>query len=422
MWILALLPLAAATGDTALTVVFASGGRTIEQPAIVRVQSANGDTVPDGTLLDNGVLPDERAADGMYSGAVWFDGDSAQISVLAGGAEWSAGNVSFAGLEGPRFVRLSLSGDSLSATVGKSGGQAGQSGRGGKAEQGAGSGRTGKSDQSGGQGKGSKASKSGKSSGSSATAGKSSGKQSGKSGKSSGKSGKSGKASSGNSTDQVPTLPEAGEGKGARKGPGRKPGPLVMAIAALAIALAGAAAGYWYGRRKGVAPVTPLHFEPEPGIAGPGTPSLSEGLSDWSAADDDLPVLESDLLQVIAARHRVVAVCPVDHALPAVAGGPIMRTDSTSPAEVRQMVARLSNGGANRVALFVTGIAAAHVRAIGAELPAGVGGVVLCKADQPIGARPAVRCSRADNGWRLKVGERDVPGVHLGSGATALAS
>lgn len=94
----------AGTAFRPLMVEFAPKEVEVATPIVVTVRS-EGAPVVEAELADDGLMPDETARDGVYSGAMWFSGSSAEVSIKAGTQSWSAGTVSVPGEMGPRFLR-----------------------------------------------------------------------------------------------------------------------------------------------------------------------------------------------------------------------------------------------------------------------------------------------------------------------------
>lgn len=88
-----------------LMIEFAENGVTVATPVVVSVQ-ADGQPAVEAELADDGLMPDETAKDGVYSGAMWFSGASATVSARMGEQTLSAGSVAIPGALGPRFLRM----------------------------------------------------------------------------------------------------------------------------------------------------------------------------------------------------------------------------------------------------------------------------------------------------------------------------
>ncbi len=144
---------------------------------------------------------------------------------------------------------------------------------------------------------------------------------------------------------------------------------------------------------------------PEPGVLGPKTPSLSEGVSSWVAPESDLLGLTQDLLATLARHHRVVLVGDLE--LAPVFGGPVYRAPKTDPEAVGDLVEDLDEAGGAPVVILVVGACARDEAAsrYAAELSPGQGGIVVMGegSSNPPGV---VLCQRvmdgSARGWRLQ--------------------
>lgn len=74
--------------------------------------------------------------------------------------------------------------------------------------------------------------------------------------------------------------------------------------------------------------------QPEPGLLGSVTPSLSDGLSTWQIEPADSSDFVSLLLESMSQHHRVLVVTPEETSLPLVGGGPIYRARASSAVSV----------------------------------------------------------------------------------------
>jgi hypothetical protein len=144
---------------------------------------------------------------------------------------------------------------------------------------------------------------------------------------------------------------------------------------------------------------------PEPGVLGPKTPSLSEGVSTWVAPEAELLELTQELLATLARHHRVVLVGDLE--LAPVFGGPVYRAPKTTPEAVGDLVEDLDEAGGAPVVILVVGAFARDEAAsrYAAELSPGQGGIVVIGegSSNPPGA---VLCQRviagSARGWRLQ--------------------
>ena len=153
----------------------------------------------------------------------------------------------------------------------------------------------------------------------------------------------------------------------------------------------------------------PLGLEPlaEPGLLGPGTPSLSEPVSVWGATAADISALVGPLLGTVA-RHRVVCMlAPATLAAPQVFGGPVYPTSDTE--EFHDALDALAAEGTELAVGFVVAehLDAETLEGLVSGLPAGVGLVVL--AVSPTAELPApVSCRRDGARWVFAQGDTTV--------------
>ncbi|MFZ5481684.1 MAG: choice-of-anchor X domain-containing protein [Myxococcota bacterium] len=144
---------------------------------------------------------------------------------------------------------------------------------------------------------------------------------------------------------------------------------------------------------------------PARGLAGEGTPSISEGVTAWVAAEPG--ALLEPLLATLADRHRVLVVAPADTPLPSVPGGPVYRLAADSVASVASAAAIMSRSASRPLAvLVVAGGDASGWAGLRERLPDGVGAVLLC-AEAPEGV-PAVHAVPDGDAWLLRSGEATV--------------
>ncbi|MFZ5481683.1 MAG: choice-of-anchor X domain-containing protein [Myxococcota bacterium] len=140
---------------------------------------------------------------------------------------------------------------------------------------------------------------------------------------------------------------------------------------------------------------------PEPGLLGPGTPSLSDGLSMWIAPED--PALVQAIVSHLADRHRVLVVARSDVQIRPVAGGPVYRLAGTRPSQVGDAAEALAREEGPPLAVLIVsdGADAAALRDYADLLPTDVGGVVLVgkELDAPL-ARVTLRAG-ADGTWEI---------------------
>ena len=96
-----------------------------------------------------------------------------------------------------------------------------------------------------------------------------------------------------------------------------------------------------------------LERAPTPPIFGPGTPSLSSGLHIWTAPREHHPRFLQHLVGSIAQNHRVLLVLPDDAPAPAVHGGPVYVTRTTSIDTVDALLADLETQPGAPIAMVI---------------------------------------------------------------------
>jgi len=118
---------------------------------------------------------------------------------------------------------------------------------------------------------------------------------------------------------------------------------------------------------------------PEPGLSGPGTPSLSDGLVVWRVAENNLGKAVSDVLTALARFHQVLIVAPSKVAVPEVAGGPVHVCQSSRPASIHARMAELARLPGRPPALLLVGQSADAdgFRDIADAVPFNHGGIAL---------------------------------------------
>lgn len=192
-----------------------------------------------------------------------------------------------------------------------------------------------------------------------------------------------------------PPPPGAGVGRGADTG------FLYVAFGVGLLALLGAAWGWsrWRGRMGLPFGVTRL---PEPGLLGPGTPSLADGLSAWVVPPDS-PFGDA-LLAHLARHHRVLVVARSERVVAGVAGGPVYRLGAPRPARVGDVAEALARrpGPPLVVLLLLDTADPAQVAAFRDLLPAEVSGVALVPVDGEVGVPRVVVEPAADGSWWLR--------------------
>lgn len=105
-------PSAPALGQPGRLVVrVQANGRAFDAPVVAHFSTPEGEAA-EAPLVDDGVRPDERAGDGVWSGATVIRGERATLRLSAG--EWEAGLADLALPSGPpRELDLALSSDRL---------------------------------------------------------------------------------------------------------------------------------------------------------------------------------------------------------------------------------------------------------------------------------------------------------------------
>lgn len=166
----------------------------------------------------------------------------------------------------------------------------------------------------------------------------------------------------------------------------------------------------WAWSRRGArseaadGPPPNLTLLPEPALFGPGSPSLSDGLSLWVATPDEVSEALRPLLARLADGRRVLVVAPSGTAVPAVHGGPVYRLNAARPPQIALAVESLLREGGLPVSVLVASAVEdeATLRELADSLPAEVGGVVLGAVDlsAPL---PRYRLGRTGAGlWSLE--------------------
>jgi hypothetical protein len=167
--------------------------------------------------------------------------------------------------------------------------------------------------------------------------------------------------------------------------------------------------GYLWIRGRGSLSLPPgLTLVPEPGLFGPGTPSLSDGLSLWIAPPQDAGELARLLLGSLARHHRVLVSAPARSPLPSVRGGPVYRVTSGQKRALSEAVEALQELGPGELAVLVLGenLDGRSLQAQAESLPEGVGGVVVGMEAVSV-TLPTVHCHRQGDTWRFRWGEHE---------------
>ena len=168
--------------------------------------------------------------------------------------------------------------------------------------------------------------------------------------------------------------------------------------------------GYlWLRGRSAVSLPSGMTLVPEPGLFGPGTPSLSEGLSLWITSPNDANELARLLLASLARHHRVLVSAPSRSPLPAVRGGPVYRITAGKNRQLADAVDALHELNPGSLALLMLGenLDARSLKEQVETLPEGVGGVVVLM-EALTATLPTVQCQRLADRWLLRWGEHEV--------------
>lgn len=138
---------------------------------------------------------------------------------------------------------------------------------------------------------------------------------------------------------------------------------------------------------------------PEPGLLGPNTPSLSEGLSRWDASPEDTPLLAKILLATLVRHHRVLLIATPEFQVDPLFGGPVYRVAARPAAWEKAIQGLMDEGGLPLTVLYLGG---AQPEALKKVLPEGVGGIILGGDAEKM---PVVKCIRDGERWHLQIGE-----------------
>ena len=229
-------------------------------------------------MKDDGASPDVTAGDAMYSGTSMVQGDKVKVTLQMGDRTIEGGEVSWLATQTTCDLNLKLEGENLSAEAAVPGPPVAQQPAAGEPAT--------------------------VPTGSDATA------------SASPPLGNAplGNAPLGNAGNTVlPAIQPAADNSAA----------ISMVAGAAFLLLAGLLYLNWSGGSGSTLP--PL---PEPGLLGPATPSLSEGLSRWDVAQEEASSLANILLATLARNHRVLLIAPPDFQPDRVFGGPVYRASS----------------------------------------------------------------------------------------------
>ncbi len=167
--------------------------------------------------------------------------------------------------------------------------------------------------------------------------------------------------------------------------------------------------GLWRMSRGRPAPqrrAADLEPQPEAGLLGEGTPSLSDGLSLWRVEASAEAALAQGMLRVLARHHRVVVVAPAGFVLEPVAGGTVYRCAVSRPSEVEAALLALHGEPGRPLAALVVGMSEkpAYYKDLADALPPHTGGVALIGEDLSL-ELPTVTVAVAepDAGWTFQM-------------------
>ena len=351
-------------GSHGMVVRLDTGAQKVETPVVVHLKPTVGATA-DVQLKDDGAPPDVLGADGVWSGTVWNENDEFTVSVSTGKINVDGGPISWAKDDMQRDLSLTLLDGQLKAEAGVATVVRPPDG-----------------------------------------------------------SGAAGGPPGGQQGEQPPggSGPNAGAGGGAPGGfqlDGPKPkggsaigssgsdATLYVAMGICGFALAIIAHLYFRGGRSRASSSSlpdGVTLVPEAGLFGPGTPALSEGLSQWIVPPNDAHELLRPLIATLARYNRVVVCAPPRSALPSVPGGPVYRVEPGKPADLADAVIGVQEMGAGGVAVLMLGdgLDGAALKALGDALPESVGGAVLVM-QVLMTTLPVVHCERRGDVWHLKL-------------------
>ncbi len=131
---------------------------------------------------------------------------------------------------------------------------------------------------------------------------------------------------------------------------------------------------------------------------GASLPLPGAGLSAWTAPPADRGSMLRGLVATLAADHVVVLAAPTSVPSPAVLGGPVYRAEDTAAASVVDLVGRARTASARPVAVVWVGEREEQAIDLADLLPTHVGGAAVLQ--EPGQELPQVRCERMNGGWR----------------------
>ncbi len=334
-----------AQSDKGVLVRLETGGASVDGAVVATLTPTQGDAI-DLTLLDDGNPPDVTGGDGVYAAAALTNLDAFDVSLSLGDRTLSGGPVSWdPDQSGARDLVITLSGDSISvaASVPTAGGAPADPSVGGEAPANPAVGATPPADPAVG-----------------AT------------------------APAGGATPPTAAAPTIGSAVPAvgstTSGQGDALLWVVLGLGLIGLALAGVLLTRKSGGSGGGVDLPRL---PEPPLLGPGTPTLSDGMSVWQVPAGHRDALLAPLLATLARHHRVLAVAPSTVKLPPVFGGPVFHLPPSNAQDIDDAMQDLadSDGAPPALLMVVEGTDATAIEARAGNLPAGIGGIALVTGD-----------------------------------------
>lgn len=377
-------PTTIAKGARGIVVRLDAGAQKVDTPVVVHLKPTDAPAA-DVQLKDDGSPPDVMGGDGTWSGTAWNEHDEFEISINLGKTRIEGGKISWLKDDLQRDLSLTWFDGHLKAEASVANDVAGAAGAG------SGGGTvTGEPPQPGGSGDGSAP-------------------------------GVSGGGPPGASPPKGGFQLDAN----ATKGPSSNTSPatssdatLYVGIGVCGFALAFVVHLYRRGRARSSSGLPDgLTLVPESGLVGPGTPALSEGLTQWVVAPGDAHELLRPLVATLARHHRVVICAPARSALPNVPGGPVYRIEPGKPAALADAIEGLLDveAGAIAVLLLGDGLDGATLKAHADALPDGVGGAVVVM-QVLMTTLPVVHAERRGDAWRLRFTKTEVDVVEREDG------
>jgi hypothetical protein len=330
-------------------------GETISDAAFVVLTPKEGDATR-VQVKDDGAAPDVAAGDGVWAGAVWLEGDAFEVSLDVDGKQIPGGPASWAATDSARDLAVGWKSGAVTVEAGVSGSGVGNA------------------PLPGGMGDSPPA----------------------------GAAPTPGGALPGGASMSPPPL-----GNAASLGASGD-GTLYIGLGLGVLLLVGVA-WLWLRSRPADEAARPsgLTVVAEPGLLGPGTPSLSDGLQLWLVSAEDAAAVVKPLLATLARHHRVLVVAPGEMSVPSVYGGPVFRSSNLRPSRVGDAAeSLLATGGNVAVLLTGTGGDAASIKDYADLLPTGVGAVCVVQSDPGVPALARVTARWDGAVWVVTAPER----------------